>query len=180
MEAKANANANASNANAEAAADREVVIQRVFDAPARLLFLAYSKPEHITRWFGPKGWPVTHCEMDFRKGGQFRFAMTGPDGKRGPLFGGHYLEIVPDEKIVYDNGFLDAAGDPPPPDQTMVVTVTFVEAAGKTTLTLHTLFGSKAMHDEHVGRGFVNGTGSGLDQLGDVVRDLAQREGAAR
>ena len=60
--------------------EQELVITRIFDAPARLLFKAYSEPEHIMRWFGPKGWPVTLCEMDFRVGGKFRFAMTGPSG----------------------------------------------------------------------------------------------------
>ena len=57
------------------------------------------------QWFGPKGWPITLCEMDFREGGRFRFAMTGPDGKQNTPFGGEYLEIVPNRKIVYDNAF---------------------------------------------------------------------------
>lgn len=158
--------------NAEPVSAREVVIQRVFDAPARLLFLAYSKPEHIKKWFGPRGWPLTHCEMDFRVGGHFRFGMTGPDGAQTPRFGGQYLEIIPGEKIVYDNGFFADDGSKSSPEQTMVVTITFVEAAGKTTLTLHTLFGSIAMFKEHTGQGFVVGTNSGLDQLVDVVAAL--------
>ena len=86
------------------AAEREVVITRVIDAPARFLFLAWTRPEYVKRWFGPKGWPLTTCELDFRVGGKFRFGMTGPDGVAGPLFGGEYLEIVPNKKIVYDNG----------------------------------------------------------------------------
>ena len=61
---------------------------------------AYSAPGHIMKWFGPKGWPVTMCEMDFRKGGRFRMAMTGPSGKQNTPFGGEYLEIVPNRKIV--------------------------------------------------------------------------------
>lgn len=153
------ANASAS----EPAADRTVVITRVFDAPARLLFLAYSKPEHIMKWFGPKGWPVTMCEMDFRKGGRFRMAMTGPSGKQNTPFGGAYLEIVPNRKIVYDNGFES------PGAERMVVTVTFDEKRGKTTLTISTLFGSVAMKNEHMGMGYEQGTNSGLDQLADVV-----------
>ena len=78
----------------EPESQREVTITRVYDAPARLLFEAYSKPEHIKKWFGPKGWPVTLCEMDFRVGGSFRFAMTGPSGKQNTPFGGEYREIV--------------------------------------------------------------------------------------
>lgn len=157
---------------AESTADREVTITRVFDAPAHLLFLAYSRPEHIKRWFGPRGWPVTLCEMDFRVGGTFRFAMTGPDGEQGTPFGGTYLEIVPNQKIRYDNGFLVEG------EERMIVTITFDEVDWKTTLTVHTLFGSKAMHDFHVGHGFVIGTNSGLDQLEELAYELFQAERA--
>jgi uncharacterized protein YndB with AHSA1/START domain len=89
--------------------------------------------------------------------------MTGPDGKQNTPFGGEYLDIVLDEKIVYDNGF------ELPDAERMVVTVTFVEKAGKTTLTIRTVFASVAMKELHVGGGFVQGVGSGLDQLADLV-----------
>lgn len=154
----------------ESIADREVIITRVFDAPARLLFAAWSKPEHVRKWFGPKGWPITLYEIDVRKGGRFRFAMTGPDGEQNTPFGGTYLEIVPDRRIVYDNAFET------PGAEKMIVTVSFDEKGGKTTLTIHTLFASVAMKDEHVGGGFVQGTGSALDQLADVVADMRASE----
>ena len=98
----------------EPAADRTVTIARTFDAPARLLFEAYSTPKHLMKWFGPVGWPLTLCEVDFRVGGRFRFAMTGPDGVQNTPFGGEYLEIIPDRKIVFDNGFLLPEGEAPP------------------------------------------------------------------
>ena len=156
---------------AEPESAREITITRVYDAPARLLFEAYSKPEHIKRWFGPVGWPVTLCEMDFRVGGKFRFAMTGPSGKQNTPFGGTYREIVKDRRIVYDNGFESKdAGR-------MVVTVSFDEKHGKTTLTVHTVFQSIAMYRSHTSRGFEQGTNSGLDQLADLVAAMAA-EGA--
>jgi uncharacterized protein YndB with AHSA1/START domain len=154
----------------EPIADREVVIRRVFDTPARLLFEACSKPEHVAKWFGPKGWPITLCEMDFRKGGRFRFAMTGPDGQQNTPFGGEYLEIVPNQKIVYDNAFEE------PGAEKMIVTMTYDENDGKTTLTIHTLFASVAMRNEHVQGGIEAGINSGLDQLVDVVADLRAKE----
>ena len=83
--------------------------------------------------------------MDFRKGGRFRFQMTGPDGKQNTPFGGEYLEIVPNRKIVYDNAFET------PGAEKMIVTITYDEEGGKTTLTIHTLFASVAMKNEHVG-----------------------------
>jgi uncharacterized protein YndB with AHSA1/START domain len=153
----------------ERVGEREHVITRELDAPARLVFEAWSEPKHVMKWFGPKGWPLTLCEMDFRKGGKFRFAMTGPDGKQNTPFGGEYLEIVPPRKIVYDNAF-EEPGAPK-----MVVTVTLDEAGGRTTLTIHTLFESVAMRDEYVGVGMGEGYASALDQLADVVAAMPAR-----
>src|SRR5262245_55734961 len=130
---------------AEPVSDRTHVITRAFDAPARFLFEAYSKPEHLMKWFGPKGYPLTLCEVDFRVGGRFRFAMTGPDGVENTPFGGEYLEIVPNRKIVYDNRFLT------PGSPTMVHTVTLDEKSGRTTFTLTTVFESIAMKNEYLG-----------------------------
>jgi uncharacterized protein YndB with AHSA1/START domain len=157
-----------SDHNGEPVAEREVVITRVFDAPARLLFTAYSTPEHVMKWFGPAGWPLTLCEMDFRIGGHYRFAMTGPDGTQGLPFGGKYLEIVPNQKIVYSNA-LELPGA-----ETMFVTITFDEdeQSGQTKLTIHTLFASVAMKNAHLGRGYDQGVVATLDQLADVVATL--------
>ena len=156
-------------ANAEASepvADREFVITRIYDAPARLLFEAWRKPERLMKWFGPVGWPLTLCEVDFRKGGRWRFAMTGPSGKQQTPFGGEYLEIVPNRKIVFDNSF------ELPGAEKMIWTVTFEEKDGRTTLTVHTLFASRAMKAMHIGASFEEGFNSGLDQLGDVLAAL--------
>jgi uncharacterized protein YndB with AHSA1/START domain len=150
----------------EPIAEREVVITRVFDAPAHLLFAAYSTPEHLMKWLGPKNWPLTHCEVDFRVGGRYRFAMMGPDGHQNTPFGGKYLEIVPNKRIVFDDAFES------PGAERMVVTVTFDEEDGKTTLTIHTLFESIAMKNKHLGAGFLIGFNSSLDQLADVVAEM--------
>jgi len=155
--------------NAEPASEREVTITRLFDVPARILFLACSTPEHMREWFGPKGFPLTRCEMDFRVGGNYRFAMTGPNGKEMTPFGGEYLAIEPDRKIAYTNR-LDQPGA-----ETMVVTITFAEQDGKTTLTQHTLFASVAMKRKHMGMGYETGVVSGLEQLGVLASRLASR-----
>lgn len=150
----------------EPVADRQFIITRVYDAPARLVFLAHSKPEHVRRWFGPKGWPISKCEMDFRVGGEFRFQMTSDEGEVGPPFGGTYFEIEPNRKIVYDNGFEE------PGSGRFRVTVLFDEFDGRTTLTVTTTFDTVAMKDEYLGVGMAEGMQSGFDQLGDVVEDL--------
>ena len=151
----------------EPESEREVVHARVFDAPARLVFEAWSKPEHIRRWFGPVGWPVTMCEMDFRVGGRWRMAMTGPSGVQNTPFGGTYREIDPPRRLVLDNGFEQQG------TERMVWTVTFEEADGRTTLTVRTLFSSVATRDQYLGMGFREGFSSGLDQLGEVLAGLA-------
>lgn len=148
------------------AEDLGFTITRDFDAPARLLFQACSQPEYLMRWFGPVGWPLTLCEVDFRVGGRWRFAMTGPSGVQNTPFGGTYLEIVPNERIVFDNTF-EAPGA-----ETMVMTFGFDEAGGRTRLTFHTLFASAEMKAMHLGAGFEGGANSGLDQLVDVVHSM--------
>lgn len=156
-------------------AARQASISRVMNVPARYIFEAHSRPEHLKRWFGPVSYPVTYCDCDFRVGGVWRMAMTGPDGVQGPFFGGSYLEIVPHKRIVYDNGFEDGVGgemqlqnahDP------MVMTVTFDEAGDKTTVTVTTLFASVAMKQEYLGIGMLEGIASGFDQLEGVARGL--------
>ncbi len=151
---------------------RELTISREFDAPAALLFEAHSKPEYVCNWFGPKGWPLTLCEMDFQVGGRFRFAMSGADGVQQPPFGGIYHAIEPISKIVYDNGF-EAPGA-----EKMLITVTFEEREGRTKLTIHTLFASVAMKNQHVGFGYEMGVGSGFDQLANVVAEMRQAAGS--
>lgn len=146
--------------------DREIVITRVIDAPASVVFEAYANPEHVKKWFGPKGWPLTLCEMDFRVGGRFRFAMTGPSGKQNTPFGGEYLEIVPNRKIVFDNGF------ELPGAERMIVTYTYDEVDGKTTFTIHTLFSSVEAKNKHVGAGFEIGYNSAIDQLEEVANQM--------
>ena len=164
----------AHDSGGEPIAEREVVITRVIDAPARLLFAAFSSPEHLKRWFGPPGYPLTLCEVHFRVGGHYRFAMTGPEGKQGPPFGGEYREIVPNRKIVYTNAF------EMPDAESMVVTITFDEdeQSGQTTLTIHTLFASVAMKRAHLGMGHEQGWGASLDQLADVIAELRAQEPA--
>lgn len=150
----------------EPEADREHIISRSYDAPARLLFEAWTKPEHVMKWFGPKGWPVTMCQIDFRQGGQWRAAMTGPDGTQQTSFGGEYLEIVPNRRIVLSNGF------ELPGAEKMIWTVTFDEKGDKTVLTVRTLFPSIAQKAVYIGAGFQQGLGMGLDQLTGVVAAL--------
>ena len=161
----------------DTAADRTASISRKMNVSAKYLFAAHAAPEHLMRWFGPVGYPVTMCEQDFRVGGRFRMAMTGPDGVQGPPFGGTYLEIILNRRIVYDNSFEDGIGGSMNLQNagTMVMTVTFEEADGGTTLTVSTLFASLAMKEEYLGVGILEGIASGFDQLEGVAAEFVSQ-----
>jgi uncharacterized protein YndB with AHSA1/START domain len=157
-------------------ADRTATISRRMNVPARYVFAAHSKPEHMMRWFGPVDYPVTQCDYDFRVGGTWRMVMTGPDGMDGPPFGGTFRDIVPDRRIVYTNGFEDGVGGDMnlrAARNPMVMTTTFDETDGVTTVTVSVLFDSIAMKDEFLGVGMIEGMSSGLDQLEGVAAGIS-------
>lgn len=124
--------------------DREVFITRIFDSPRELVFKAWTDPEHLTRWYAPKGCTVHFTRFDFRPGGVFLSRLRNP-ASHDCLCRGTYLEIVQPERIVFTLSFSDEDGnlvepadvgrDPDWPRET-IVTVTFSEHEGKTTLTL--------------------------------------------
>jgi uncharacterized protein YndB with AHSA1/START domain len=126
------------------AAERDLVITRIFDAPRRRVFEAWTEAEHLMRWFGPRGFTTPFCTIDFRVGGAFRYCMRSPEGR--DYWGiGIYREIVSPERIVYTDAFTDADGNPVAPSHygmssshpaETLVTVTFEEQNGRTKLTL--------------------------------------------
>jgi uncharacterized protein YndB with AHSA1/START domain len=114
--------------------EREIVIERVFDAPRELVFHAWVDPQHLARWFGPKVFTIPVCETDARVGGAWHIVMRSPDGQEFPC-GGVYREIVKPERLVFTNNSVDKEGNPVINGLT---TVTFAEHDGKTKLTLRT------------------------------------------
>lgn len=148
--------------------ERTVTLERDFDVPASVLFRAFSAPEHMRAWFGPPGFPLTSCEMDFRVGGRFRFAMTGPDGQLMPAFGGEYLVIEPNRKIEYTTRFEHTGA------QTMIVTLSFEARGRQSRLTQRTIFETHAMKQEHMRRGYDRGVNAGFEQLAALVASWEQ------
>lgn len=122
----------------------DLVITRIFDAPRELVWKAWTDPEHMKRWWGPKDFTAPFCKIDFRVGGVSLFCMRSPDGK-DYWSTGVYREIVPLERIVMTNSFADEKGNAVPATHygmgediplEMLVTVTFEEHEGKTKMTL--------------------------------------------
>ena len=132
---------------AESAAARRttVVIERIFDAPRELVWRALTDPERVKKWWGPEHYDCPAAKIDLRVGGSYRFAMRGPDGQTN-WSGGVYREIVPLERIVWTDSFMDEDGNRIPASQLgipgdwldeQLVTMTLEDIDGKTKLTLH-------------------------------------------
>src|SRR6266852_4620263 len=141
--------------------DREIVMKRVFDAPRRMVFDAFSKPELLKRWFGPRGWSLVVCEVDLKVGGGFRFVLRGPDGKEMGMRG-VYREIVPRERSVHMESFDDFPGE-------SQVTAVFVEEGGKTTLTATVLYPSREVRDAVLKSGMEHGAAESYDKLNELL-----------
>ncbi|HEY3359181.1 MAG TPA: SRPBCC domain-containing protein [Polyangia bacterium] len=105
-------------------------LTRVFDAPRARVFDAWTRPEHLARWWGPQGFTLPTCKVDLRPGGAFRFVMRGPDGTDYP-FEGEYRDVDPPGRLMFTGTIDDVPG------HEVMTTVTFDEAAGTTTVTVH-------------------------------------------
>jgi uncharacterized protein YndB with AHSA1/START domain len=123
----------------ERRSDREMVVTRTFDAPPRIVFAAWTRPELIRRWWVPKSVPVPlrSCEMDVRVGGRYRFEF-GHDGAEPMAFFGRYLEVTPPSRLVWTNEESEGGA---------VTTVTFEERDGRTFLVVHELYPSREALD---------------------------------
>jgi uncharacterized protein YndB with AHSA1/START domain len=144
-----------------AAGEREVVMTRVFDAPRRLVFDAFSKPELLRRWFGPRGWRLTVCEVDHRVGGGFHFVLRGPQGREMGMRG-LYCEIVPPERSVHIERYDDYPGD-------SIVTGVLTEEGGKTTLTVTVVYPSPEVRDTVLQAGMEHGAAESYDKLAEIL-----------
>lgn len=119
---------------------QELMMERVFDAPRELVFKAFSEAEHLKHWWGPRGWTLTVCNIDFRPGGIWHYCMKCMDENQGDFYGFEswgkaiYKEIVEAEKIVYVDYFSDAEGNEAEGMPSSQIEMTFVEVEGKTKL----------------------------------------------
>lgn len=150
-----------SNAVTESA-ERELVITRIFDAPRGLVFSAWTEPEHMARWFGPRGFTSTVLRNELRPGGAYRIHMRGPEND-DHWMQGVFHEIAAPERLVMAGSWADADGNPTSPET--VLTLTFEEHEGKTKLTLRQVgFESVTARDAHR-----NGWSSSMDCLGEYL-----------
>ena len=150
----------------ERKSERELVVTRTFNGPARFVFEAWTKPELFRRWWVPKsmGMSLLACEMDVRVGGKYRLEFE-PDGM---AFFGTYLEVTPHSRLVWTNEEGGDAGQ--------VTTVTFEDKGGKTQLVMHELYPSKEALDA-AGTGAADAMSETFEQLDDLLHTLGASVG---
>ncbi len=146
--------------------NREATATRVFDAPRELVFEAMTSPEHIKRWYGPRGTELTSCEIELRVGGRFRYVMQGPDGGE-VAFSGTYREVDPPARIVNTWCF------EPFPDAEALETATWEEQDGRTTVRMSIVFQTPEHYAGWAGSGAFGGWAETLDRLGEVIAELS-------
>lgn len=150
--------------------DREINMTRDFNAPRALVWDAMTRPELLKRWFGVfSGWSLAVCDIDLRVGGSYRYLWRGPDGAEMGMRG-VYREVVPHERIVSTEKFDEAwyEGE-------AIGTAAFVEHAGRTTLTLSVLYGSRAIRDAVLSSPMETGVAAGFDTLEALLPDFAEQ-----
>ena len=152
----------------ERTSERELVVTRIFDGPARIVFEAWTKPELFRRWWVPRslGMSLRSCEMDVRVGGTYRLEFE-PDGM---AFFGTYLEVTPHARLVWTNEEGGAGGS--------VTTVTFEDTDGRTLLVMHELHPSKEALDA-AGTGAADATVESFTQLDELLLTMGADEGGS-
>ena len=151
--------------------DREITFTRVFDAPRKLVFDAWTKPELLKRWlYGPNGWSLEICEMDLRIGGKYRFVCHHTNGKAMGM-GGIYKEVLPPERIVntqlFDQNWTGGEA---------IGTLVLIEKDGKTISTDTVLYASKEARDGALSTGMADGMETGYARLDEVLTSLTAED----
>ncbi|HRP07017.1 MAG TPA: SRPBCC family protein [Gemmatimonadales bacterium] len=146
----------------ERKSERELVITRSFDAPARIVFEAWTRPELIQRWWIPRsiGMTFDSCEMDARTGGSYRFVFSHPDFDQPMAFFGRYIEVTPHSRIVWTN----EEGS-----EGAISTLTFEEVGGRTLQVLHELYPTVEALEESLASGAPGAAGEQYEMLDELL-----------
>jgi uncharacterized protein YndB with AHSA1/START domain len=146
--------------------DTQILITREFDAPRDLVWEAYTKPEHIRRWWAGQRGEVTSIEVDLRVGGGWRYVMIAASNGLEVAFHGEYREIVPNERIVSTEVYEGT------PDAEALDTVTLTEVDGRTTMTILVEHSDREGRDAHVSSGMEDGLQEAMDLLEETATSL--------
>ena len=155
-----------SRTTVERKSERELVITRTINAPARIVYEAWTKPELFRQWWVPKSFGLTllSCDLDVRVGGQYRLVFRHGDSQSMAFFG-RYIEVIPHSRLVWTNE--EGEDDGP------VTTVSFEEQGGKTVVVLHELYPSKESLDAAMASGEKSGMDETFEQLDELLVALS-------
>jgi uncharacterized protein YndB with AHSA1/START domain len=148
---------------------RDLILTRVIDAPRKKVFRAWTEPELLKKWFAPRPWTTPHVETDVRASGSSLVVMRSPEGQEFPNRG-VYLEVVPNERLVLTDAFVNAWEPSPKPFMTVILT--FEDLDGKTRYTARVRHWSDADREAHEKMGFHVGWPMCAEQLAEVVAGL--------
>ena len=152
------------------ASDRELVLSRIINAPRASVYKAWTTAEVLKQWFAPKPWSTSHAQLEVRAGGANRITMKSPEGQEFPN-AGVYLEVVPNEKLVFTDAFTKAWEPSAKPFMTVVLT--FEDAGpGKTKYTARVMHWSVEDREAHEKMGFHVGWGLCTEQLEAVASKI--------
>jgi uncharacterized protein YndB with AHSA1/START domain len=146
----------------------DLVLERVVDVPRALAWEAWTKPEHLRKWFTPRPWTIVECEVDLRPGGLFRVDMRSPDGKEKSDIRGCYLDVVPNERLVWTDAL--TAGYRPAEKPFITAFITFATQGNGTRYKAVVLHNSEAERKRHEEMGFYDGWGTVLDQMVELIK----------
>jgi uncharacterized protein YndB with AHSA1/START domain len=158
--------------------DRVLVLEREFDAPRELVFQMFKEAEHLKHWWGPKGWEVPVCKIDFRPGGIWHYCMKCVDKNQGDFYGmeswgkGVYSEIVEPERIIYTDYFSDAEGKVNESLPSTDVTLEFVDLGGRTKLINRAVYGSAEALQTVLDMGMLQGITETWNRLAERLESL--------
>lgn len=155
----------------QAPADRTLTLSRTFDAPPSLVFKAWTDPELIRQWFVPKPWSIAKVENDVRAGGSNLIVMRDPDGNEYPNRG-VYLEVVPNERLVFTDAYVSAWEPSGKPFMTGIITFKAEDGGRKTRYTARVAHWNAEDREAHEKMGFHEGWGKCADQLAELLATL--------
>jgi len=148
--------------------ERELILVRETDVPREKLFAGWTQPDLLVQWFTPKPWTTTACEIDLRVGGTCKTTMRSPEGEEFPNEG-IYLEIVPNEKLVFTDGYRAGWEPNPEPFFTAVITFEALPNSG-TRYTARVMHWTKEACEKHAVMGFQEGWSKAFDQLVELCQ----------
>ena len=158
------------NINADFPAKRELVLERIFDAPREKVYRAWTEPKLLKQWFAPKPWTTPGAALDVRPGGASMIVMRDPDGRDYPN-PGIYLDVVENEKLVFTDAFTAAWEPSEKPFMTAIITFDDL-GDGKTRYTARVRHWTVEDRDEHEKMGFNAGWGQCADQLAELLKTI--------